>query len=177
MLDSLYTTLFRPSVAPVAPPLRVAWGIWFLLSLLEAMSLAGALSLGVGGLLAMLVLVFVLNVVGWFWLAAASNLLAQVLGGKGAAESTLTAIAQAYWPLILLAPLAALEPWLGLLAPLLTFGVFVWAYFGVVRAISRAHALSMGRSVLVLLGSGAAIGLGVMALLITPVLALLTALA
>jgi hypothetical protein len=176
MLDSLYTTLFRPSEAPVAPPLRVAWGIWFLLSLLEAMRFAGVLSLGPGGLVFMLLLVFVLNVAGWFWLAAASNLLAQVLGGKGSAEPTLTAIAQAFWPLILLAPLAAAEPWLGLLAPLLTFGVFVWAYYGVVRAISRAHALSMGRSVLVLLGSGAAVGLGLIALVLTPVLGVLSAL-
>ena len=176
LLDSLYTTLFRPSEAPVAPPLRVAWGIWFMLSLLEAMRLAGALSLGPGGLLGMLALVFCLNVLGWFWLSASSNLLAQALGGKGAAEPTLGAIAQAFWPLILLAPLGAAEPWLGFIGPLLTFAVYLWAYLGVVRAISRAHALSMGRAVLVLLGSGAAIGLGVLAMLLTPLLALVSAL-
>lgn len=177
MLDSLYTTLFRPSEAPVAPPLRVAWGIWFTLSLLEAMRLAGALSLGPGGLFGLVVLVFGLNVLGWFWLSASSNLLAQLLGGQGTGEPTLGAIAQAFWPLILLAPLGAAAPWLGLLAPLLTFFVFLWAYYGVIRAISRAHALSMGRSVLVLVGSGAAIGLGLLALLLTPVLALISALA
>jgi len=176
MLDSLYTTLFRPSEAPVAPPMRVAWGIWFTLSLLEAMSLAGALSLGPGGLLGLLVLVFALNVMGWFWLSASSNLLAQILGGKGSAEPTLGAIAQAYWPMILLAPVSAAEPWLGMLAPLLTVAIVFWAYAGVVRAISRAHDLTTGRSVLVLLGSGTAIGLGLLALLLTPVLAVLSAL-
>lgn len=174
MLDSLYTTLFRPSEAPVAPPLRVAWALWFVISLLEAMRLAGALGLGPGGLLLVLSLVFGLNVLGWFWLSASSNLLAQVLGGKGSAEPTLTAIAQAFWPLILLAPLAAAGPWLGFLSPLLTLGVFLWAYLGVIRAIARAHSLSTGRSVLVLLGSGAAVGLGLLALLLTPLLAVLS---
>jgi len=177
LLDSLYNTLLRPSEAPVAPPLRVAWGIWFILSLLEAMRFAGALSLGPAGLLGLLVLVFFLNVLGWFWLSASSNLLAEMLGGKGSAQPTLGAIAQAFWPLILLAPLGAAAPWLGLLAPLLTFAVYLWAYLGVVRAISRAHELSTGRSVLVLLGSGAAVGLGLLALLLTPVLALISALA
>ena len=177
MLDSLYTTLFRPSESPVAPPMRVAWGIWFILSLLEAMSLAGALSLGVGGLMGMLILVFALNVMAWFWFSASSNLLAQLLGGKGSAEPTLAAIAQAYWPMILLAPVSAAEPWLGLFAPLLIVAIVLWAYALVLRAISRAHALSVGRSILVFVGSGAAIGLGLLALLLTPVVAVLSALA
>jgi hypothetical protein len=176
MLDSLYTTLFRPSEAPVSPSLRVAWVIWLLISLTEAMPFAGALSLGPGGLAVSWMVFFGLNVVGWFWLSAASNLLAQVMGGQGAAESTLTAVAQAFWPLILLPPLTAGQPWLGMLSPLLTFAILVWVYVGVAKAISRAHSLSMGRAILVLLLSGAAVGLGALAMGLMPILGILSAL-
>ncbi|GEM_PF-2185086 len=177
MLDSLYTTLFRPSKAPVAPPLHVAWGIWLVISLIEAMRLAGAISVGPLGLVVLLTLVFGVNVIGWFWLAAASNLLAQVLGGKGSGEPVLTSIAQGFWPLILLAPLAAAQPWLGVLSPMFTFGVFAWVFAGVMRAIGRTQSLSAGRSALVLVLSGTAFGLGLGALGIVPVLALISALA
>lgn len=177
MLDSLYTTLFRPSEAPVAPSMGVAWGIWFLLSLLEAMNLAGALALGPGGMVGLFVLVFGLNVMAWFWLSASSNLLAQLLGGKGSGTSTMTAIAQAYWPMILQAPVTAAAPWLGPLAPLLNVAIVIWTYVGVVRALAQVHALSAGRAAVVFIGSGAAIVLGVLALLLTPLISLFLAVA
>lgn len=175
MLDSLYTTLFRPAESPVAPPMRTAWGIWFLISLLMAMGLAGSVSAGPWGLFGLTILVFGLNLLGWFWLSAATNLFAQVLGGKGAGEVTLAAIAQAFWPLILLAPLSALEPWLTITASVLSLAVLLWVLVGVVRAVSRAHGLSLGRAALVVVGAWTAVSLGIMGLFVAPILMILSA--
>lgn len=178
MLDSLYQTLFRPR-EPITPlSLGAALGLMLLLSVLCGLGLAGMLDLEAFGAMGLTLSFFLLLSLGWFWLSSTTSLLAQLMGGKGTGPMTMGAIAAAFWPLLLTAPLKAAEPWLGRLSDLLGFGLYLWVILGMVRAIASAHELGWGRSALCLMGSGAAafLGLGVLIAMPLVILALMVGL-
>lgn len=177
MLDSLYQALFRPSADLTPLSLGGAWGFWVLLSILQAFQWGAFMDLDAVGILAMTIGVFALNVLAWLWLSALIQLLAEFSGGKGHGLETLEAIAAAFWPGILWAPLSAVEGPLGKFAQLLSFALFVWIAVLLVRAIARTHGLHWGQSTLCLLGAGATATLSAVALLVAPLTALIVYLA
>lgn len=172
MLESLYLTLFRPGTA--AQPLRLggAWGLWLILAILAALPAAGQWGLGTPGLIGLSTLLFVMLVLGWFGMGALAHLLAELLGGQGDGRAALTAIAAAFWPSVLIAPLEVAAPVLGRFGALLRFLVWLWVVLGLVRAIARSQQLPWGRAALCLVVSGAIAMAGVISAVLAPVVAL-----
>lgn len=175
MLRSLYAGLFHPAEIPLGLSLGQAWGIWALLSLLEAFLLGGALGVGGGGVAALAVLLFGLNSLAWYWFSASANLLAEAMGGSGRGSELLVAVAQAFWPMLLIAPIRAAAPWIGPLSGLLSLLVVIWVVLCLVRMVARTHRLSTAQAGLVVVGSGVAGFLGLISLMLLPVLALVLA--
>lgn len=173
MLESLYQSLFRPNEAPVPLSQGGMWGFWVLLSTLQGFQFGAQLAVDATGILALTLGFFTLNTLAWLWLSALTQLLAEFSGGKGHGLETLGAIASAFWPGILMAPLGAVAGPPGKFAQLLSFGVFVWIAVLLVRAIARTHDLSLGKSTLCLLGASATATLSAVALLVAPLTALI----
>lgn len=170
MLDSLYQTLFRPRT-PLRPlSLTSGWGLILLLSVLSGLTGAGGLGLGAGGMLFLTSLCLGCYLLGWFFLAAATTLLAELMGGQGRGPDTMGSLAAALWPALLLGPLAALGTHFHRLASVLSLLVFLWVLTGLVRAISQAHHLSPGRAALCVFGAGTLAFMGLGALIGTPLL-------
>lgn len=148
MLDSLYVNLFRPAHARLSPEVSILIGL--LAALILALNAAGAIRLGAGGV-AILLLVFIYaGLLGLFWLAAAINLLAQLLGGQGQGRSTLSAIAQGLWPLLLTGPAIAAARWSAALGNLFSFLVVLATYFTLSGAIRQVHQFNWLKSALCL---------------------------
>lgn len=148
MLDSLYTNLFRPAQA--RPSAQVSLLIGWLAVLILTLNAAGAIQLGTGGVVILLVAFMAGGLLGLFWLAAAANLLAQLLGGQGQGRSTLSAIAQGLWPLLLTGPAIAAAHWSTVLGSLFSFLVVLATYFTLTAAIRQVHQLDWLKSALCL---------------------------
>lgn len=149
MLDSLYRSLCRPSDAPMELEPGVIVAIWGLLAVALALPAAGKLGVGGFGAFGLALMLFAGFLVWWFWTGSAMNLLARLAGGRGTVESTLGAIAQASWPLLMLPPALALAD--ARLFPgadaLVTF-IWIWMLVLGVAFLRRVHGLSWGKSVL-----------------------------
>jgi len=145
MLDSLYTTLFQstPRFSAVA-----IWGAWLSVSAVLAFNAAAALSLGSTGVMVLAIAFILVGLIGWYWLSASVDLLARLLGGQGSGQSTMTAIAQSLWPLLLTAPVLTIKDWLPSLGELLSLLLTLWVLFILIRGIRQAHNLGWGKSVL-----------------------------
>lgn len=103
-----------------------AWGLFFLLAAFGVLTFAGKFALGTPGLLAL------------------------TLGGVGSGPSTMQALAAAFWPAMLEAPVSTLpERFSGVLGLL----VAAWVVINLVRAIALGHHLGMGRTTLSLAGA------------------------
>lgn len=148
MLDSLYSTLFRPSETRFST--SVAWGLWLLLSVVLAFNAAGVIGLGSKGALTLIVAFISGGLLGWYWLSASVDLLARLMGGQGDVQTTMVATAQGFWPLLLTAPAIAVKAWLPSLGELISLAITLWVLFALVRGIRQAHHLSWGRSILCL---------------------------
>lgn len=174
MLDSLYQTLFRPR-APLAPlSLTASWGLLVLLSMLSGLGLAGALGLGVAGMVLITLSCLGTYLLAWFFLSAATSLLAELMEGQGRGPDTMGSVAAALWPALLLGPLAALGD---RLSGLLGLVVLLWVFTNLVRAVAQAHRLSLTRGLLCVLGAGSLAFMGLGAMIGAPLIVVALAIA
>jgi len=151
MLDSLYVNLFRPAQTRLSPEVSLLIGL--LAALILALNAAGAIKLGAGGVVVLWLTFIYAGLLGLFWLAAAINLLAQLLGGQGQGRSMLSAIAQGLWPLLLTGPAIAAAHWSAALGNLFSFLVVLATYFTLAGAIRQVHQLNWFKSAFCLAGT------------------------
>lgn len=156
MLDSLYRALCRPADGPIEIEPGSVVVIWSILSVALAMPIAG--KLGAGGLGAFGIALLLLGafLAAWFWLGAGLSLLARLGGGRGTVESTLGAVAQAAWPLLLLPAAAAIAD-LDIVpgGDVLVLAIGIWCLSLGVVFLRRVHGLSWGKSALAWVTIGA----------------------
>ena len=161
MLDTLYVSFFRPADLRQSAQATVIIG--GLVILVLALNAAGALGLGVKGVIGFTLLFLLAGVLGWFWLAAAVQLLATLFGGQGTSQDSLAAIARGLWPLLLSGPAIAAAQWSPSLGALLSLALNLGTFFCLAIAIQDAHqlnwflaafclALTLGLSLCTLLG-------------------------
>ena len=81
MLDSIYTAIFRPS--QIRFPRQAAIAIGLLIILVLASNAASTTNLGVGGIVGFALLFLFAGTLGWYWLAASVNLIAQLAYDTG----------------------------------------------------------------------------------------------
>lgn len=148
MLDSFYTTFFRPSIARFSAPVAITVGL--LIVFVLALNAAGTAGLGIGGAIGFILLFAFAGLLGWFWLSAAINLLAQLLGGRADGSTTMQAIAQGLSPLILTAPAIAASKWSEALGNLFSFAISIVVFVTLVTVIRNAHQLNWLKSFLCL---------------------------
>ncbi|MEC4814931.1 MAG: Yip1 family protein [Scytonema sp. PMC 1069.18] len=139
MLNSLYATFFKPSEIRLSTPAAIIIGL--LIVFVLALNAAGAVSLGVGGFVGFTLLFLFAGVIGWYWLAASINLLAQLFGGQGDGRTTMQAIAQGLWPLLLTGPAIAASKWSNILGALFSVAISIGVCVTLVLAIRRVHEL------------------------------------
>lgn len=144
MLETLYTTFFRPQTTRPAAGSALAIALGVLLVL--ALNAAGALSAGPAGLVGLFLLFSLGAVLGVFWLTAALHLLAHLLGGQGSAAQTLGAVLQSLWPLLLTGPAVAALTWSRPLGILLSLGINLGVLTCGVAALKRVHTLDWVRA-------------------------------
>lgn len=171
MLDSLYSTLFRPSETRFS--IAATWGLWLLLGIVLALNAAGIIGLEAKGTLALAAAFVLGGLLGWYWLSASIDLLARLLGGQGDVQTTMSAIAQGFWPLLLTAPAIVVKDWVPEFGELVSLAITVWILFALVRAIRQAHSLNWGRSVLCLAATGILSGAALFGLILWPLMILL----
>ena len=163
ILDSLYRTLFRPREGPLDMEGAAFVAIFALLAMTLALPDAGRLQVSWPGALGLFVLLWAVFLAGWFWAGAAMTLLAHLWGGTGTVKGTLGAIAQACWPLLLVAPaVAAGNAGLAGLEHIAVLAIGVWVGWLLVGFVRNVHQLSWSRSLaawLILAGTCAATGL------------------
>jgi hypothetical protein len=177
-LETVYGVLFEPvktmKKAAENPPLAAALMAFTVLSLLGAVMgllafskfisqgydaaaieqlLPGARALVPAGIFIGLVLSYV----KWFCYSAIIHLIAELLGGRGSARGVFAAFGLAGLPYILLIPFQLLGYWYGTgefavtaLLILAWLAVGLWSGIIFVIGVMEVHALSMWRSVLVL---------------------------
>jgi hypothetical protein len=166
MLDALYTNLFRPGQRQPSPDVSILVGL--LVALILALNAAGALQVGVVGALGFLLVFGYAGLLGLFWLAAAVNLLAQLFGGEGGGRSTLVALTQSLWPLLLSGPAIAANQWSNSLGNTFSFFVLLGTYATLTGAIHQVHRLSWLTSALCLGMTLVLSGLALMGLFLWP---------
>lgn len=171
MLDSFYTTFFRPSAARFSAPVAIAIGL--LIVFVLALNAAGTAGFGIGGAIGFIVLFAFAGLLGWFWLSAAVNLLAQLLGGRADGSTTMQVIAQGLSPLILTAPAIAASKWSDALGNLFSFAISIAVLVTLAIAIRNAHQLTWLKSILTLAISLAVSFLALSGLLLWPVMVIL----
>lgn len=177
-LEIVYGVLFEPvrTMKKVAenPPLTAALLSFTIISLLGAVMgllafsrfLSQGYDAGIDQLLpgaqvlvpAGLFIGLILSYIKWFCYSAIINLVAELLGGRGSARGVFAAFGLAGLPLILIIPFQFLAFWYGtgvsavtVLLMLVWLVLEIWSGIIFVIGIREVHALSTGRSVLVLL--------------------------
>lgn len=177
-LEIVYGVLFEPvrTMKKVAenPPLTAALLSFTIISLLGAVMgllafskfLSQGYDAGIDQLLpgaqvlvpAGLFIGLIFSYIKWFCYSAIINLVAELLGGRGSARGVFAAFGLAGLPLILIIPFQFLTYWYGTgVSAVTVLLMLVWLVLGIwsgiifVIGIREVHALSTGRSVLVLL--------------------------
>lgn len=168
MLDTLYGSLFRPSQGRVTPQVGLMVGL--LIVLVLALNAGGAVGLGAGGVIGFILGFFLAGLLGLFWLTAAVNLLAQLLGGQGSGRATLIAITLGLWPLLLTAPAIAAASWSATLGALFSFAVTLGVFVTLTVAIRRVHHLSWLKAILCLAITLVLSGLALLGLIVWPLM-------
>ena len=147
MLDSFYTAIFRPA-SEIRSPIQTAIVIGLLVVLIMALNAAGAAGLGVGGIIGFGVLFLFAGSLGWYWLGASLNLVAQLFGGQGNGRDSLSAIAHGLWPLLLTGVAIAASQWSQTLGAVFSVAITVGVLGTLAIAIHRVHQLSWLSSIL-----------------------------
>lgn len=148
LLDTLYISFFRP--ADLRHPTQAATLIGGLVVLALSLNAAGAVSLGVKGVIAFAIMFLVAGVLGVFWLAAAVQLVAPFWGGQGTSRTTLEAIARGLWPLLLSGPAIATANWSPTLGALFSLTLSLGTFLSLTSSIRYAHHLGWATAALCL---------------------------
>lgn len=170
MLDSLYQTLFRPRTDLMPLSVTSGWALILLLSVLSGMGWAGQLGLGAAGMVLITLSCLGIYLLAWFFLSAATTLLAQLIDGQGQGPETMGCIAAALWPAMLFGPITALSERFPRLSAFLGLAVLLWVFIDLVRAVAQVHRLSPARATLCVLGAGALAFMGLGALIGAPLM-------
>lgn len=172
MLDSLYTAMFRP-----APEVRVssqaAITIGLLALFILALNAAGAAQLGVAGVIGFTLLFQFAGLLGWYWLSASVNLLAQLIGGQGNGRTTLLAIAQGLWPLLLTGPAISATQWSNTFGALFSAAITLGTFVTLVIAIRDVHHFGWLQAILCLFTTLVLSGLALLGLILWPLMLIL----
>ena len=168
MLDTLYSSLFRPTPERVTPQAGIIIGLIIVLVL--ALNAGGAVGLGAGGVIGFTLGFLLAGLLGLFWLSAAVNLLAQLLGGQSGGQATLIAVTLGLWPLLLTGPAIAAAKWSATLGSLFSFVATLGAFVTLTVAIRRVHHLSWIKAVLCLTSTLILSGLALLGLIFWPLM-------
>ena len=140
MLDSVYTAIFRPF--EIRFPRKAAVAIASLIILVLALNAAGTTNSGVGGVVGFALLFLFAGTLGWYWLAASVNLIAQLFGGRGNGRETLGGMAWGLWPLLFTGVAIAANNWSIVLGQLLYLIIILGTFVTLAIAIRYVHELS-----------------------------------
>lgn len=140
MLNSVYTAIFRPFQIRFPAPAAITIGL--LVVLVGALNAAGTTNLGVGGVIGFALLFLFAGMLGWYWLAASVNLIAQLLGGRGNGLATLQGTAWGLWPLLFNGVAIAAANWSVGLGQLLSLLAILGVFVTLTVAIRQVHQFS-----------------------------------
>jgi hypothetical protein len=140
MLDSIYTAIFRPF--QIRFPRQAAVAIGLLATFIMASNAAARTNSGIGGLLGFALLFLFAGTLGWYWLAASVNLIAQLLEGQGNARATLEGTAWGLWPLLFTGVAVAAANWSALLGQLFLLIIVIGVFVTLTIAIRQVHQFS-----------------------------------
>ena len=140
MLDSVYAAFFRPDENRFPTGTAVAIGLLVILVL--ALNAAGKANFGLGSIIGFALLFLFAGVMGWYWLAASVNLIAQLLGGQGDGRATLEGIARGLWPLLFTGVAVAAANWSIILGQLFSSAVTFGVLITLIIAIRQVHRFS-----------------------------------
>lgn len=169
MLTSLYSALFRPTADRLSHD-RVALVIGALVLIVLILNAAGAIGVGPWGVIGIGILFAFAGLVGWYWLSASVNLVAQWFGGQGTGQATAIAITQGLFPLILTAPAIAAGEWSVGFGALFSLAISIGVLILWVIAIREAHYLSWWKAIVTLVVTFALSGFALLGLLIWPLM-------
>ncbi|MGF1601187.1 MAG: hypothetical protein ACFCU8_04060 [Thermosynechococcaceae cyanobacterium] len=161
MLNTFYSTIFKPGEVPLTPSISVSIGLLTLLVL--TLNTAGAAHFGIFGVVLLLLIFFGAGLLGCFWLSAAVHFCAQFLGGQGTSSQTFQAVIRGGWPLLLSGPAISLTKLSHPLGSLFTLALMLGALITVTGSVRQVHqtswtiatvslALTLGCSALALFG-------------------------
>ena len=139
MLDSIYSAIFRPS--QIRFPRQAAIAISLLTIFILASNAAARTNSGIAGLVGFTALFLFAGMLGWYWVAASVNLIAQLLEGRGNAQATLQVI-WGLWPLLFTGVAIAAANWSVLLGQLLLLIIVAGVFVTLTIAIRQVHQLS-----------------------------------
>jgi hypothetical protein len=169
VLDSIYAAIFRPT-ADIRFSTQASIAIGLLAILVLALNAAGRVNAGVGGAIGFLLLFFFGGLLGWYWLSASINLLAQLLGGQGDGRATLESVARGLWPILLTAPAIAASDWSNLLGALFSLAVILGTFITLTIAIRHAQQLSLLSAIVCLAITLVLSGLALSGLILWPLM-------
>ena len=168
MLDSLYSTLFRPSETRFSTV--ATWGLWLLLGVVLAFNAAGVIGLDAKGTIVLAIAFVLAGLLGWYWVSASIDLLARLMGGQGDVQTTMSAITQGFWPLLLTAPAITIKNWSPVLGELISLAIIIWVLVALVRGIRQTQNIDWGRSILCLAITGILSGITLLGLILWPLM-------
>ncbi|MGV2830027.1 Yip1 family protein [Myxosarcina sp. GI1(2024)] len=171
MLDSVYAAFFRPG--EIRFPTRAAIAIGLLVVLVLALNAAGKTNSDLGSIIGFVLLFLFAGVLGWYWLAASVNLIAQLLGGQGDGRTTLEGIARGLWPLLFTGPALAAANWSIILGQLFSLAVTLGVFITLIIAIRHIHRLSWLKASLCLVITLILSGLALSGLFLWPLMIIL----
>ncbi|MGB7417442.1 MAG: hypothetical protein WA902_24815 [Thermosynechococcaceae cyanobacterium] len=161
MLNTFYSTIFKPGEVPLTPMISLSIGLLTLLVL--TLNTAGAAHFGIFGFVLLLLLFCGAGLLGCFWLSTSLHFCAQFLGGQGTSSQTFQAVLRGGWPLLLSGPALSLTKLSPALGNLFTLSLILGALITVAGSVRQVHqtnwaiatvslALTLGCSVLALFG-------------------------
>lgn len=148
ILDSVYTAIFRPF--QIRFPTQAAITIGLLAVLVGALNAAGTTNSGVGGVIGFALLFLFAGTLGWYWLAASVNLIAQLLGGRGNGRATLEGTAWGLWPLLFTGVAIAAANWSIVIGQLFFMAIALGVVITLITAIRQVHQFSWLKAILCL---------------------------
>ena len=171
MLDSVYAAFFRPH--EIRFPTRTAVAIGLLVILVLALNAAGKANLGLGSIIGLALLFLFAGVLGWYWLAASVNLIAQLLGGQGDGRATLEGIVCGLWPLLFTGVAVTAANWSIILGQLFSSAVTLGVFVTLIIAIRQVHRFSWLKASLCLIITLILSGLALSGLFLWPLMIIL----
>lgn len=137
MLNSFYNAIFRPS--QIRFPRQAAIAISLLTIFILASNAAARTNSGIAGAAGFALLFLFGGTLGWYWLSASINLIAQLLGGRADARTTITETAWGLWPLLFTGVAITAANWSALLGQLLSWMIVIGVFVTLTIAIRQVY--------------------------------------